>query len=77
MAAIFELMKRLQHLVAAAIIGTSALFYYIIDWAQTVKNYGSFLVEINLDNTAISSIADIVFLNQAGVILPEITKQLI
>ena len=59
------------------VIGTSALFYYIIDWAQTVKNYGSFLVEINLDNTAISSIADIVFLNQAGVILPEITKQLI
>ncbi len=58
------------------VIGTSALFYYIIDWAQIAKQSGSFLVEINLDNTTISSIADVVFLDKAGLILPEIYNHL-
>jgi NAD-dependent deacetylase len=58
----------------AFVIGTSALFAYISGWAWEAKEQGARLVEINLDPSPISTFADFIFRDKAGVILPQICQ---
>jgi NAD-dependent deacetylase len=60
----------------AFVVGTSALFPYINAWAFGAKNSGAKLVEINLDETPVSKLADYIFRQKSGVVLPEIYKRL-
>jgi NAD-dependent deacetylase len=57
------------------VVGTSALFPYINAWAFGAKNGGAKLVEINLDETPVSRLADFVFRQKSGAVLPEIYKR--
>lgn len=58
---------------AVLLIGTEAVFPYIIHWAQTAQNRGP-LIEINIGKTGLSPYADIRLDGKAGEILPIITK---
>jgi NAD-dependent deacetylase len=58
----------------AFVIGTSALFAYISGWAWEAKEQGARVVEVNLDPSPISTFADFVFRDKAGVVLPQIYK---
>jgi NAD-dependent deacetylase len=60
----------------AFVVGTSALFPYIMAWAFGAKNGGAKVVEINLDETPVTRLADYVFREQAGLVLPEIYRRL-
>lgn len=59
----------------ALVIGTSAAFGYIIEWAVRAKRRGATLVEINLDPTDISPLADYVFREPSGQILPRLVGE--
>lgn len=52
------------------VVGTSALFYYIQDWAYSAKRRGGCLVEVNPEPSPISRIADYALEGKAGEILP-------
>ena len=54
------------------VAGTSALFYYIQNWATRAKRTGGLLVEVNPERTPISSMADYTLLGKAGEILPQL-----
>jgi NAD-dependent deacetylase len=60
----------------AFVVGTSALFPYINAWAFGAKTGGAKLIEINLDETPVTRLADYVFREKAGVALPEIYRRL-
>lgn len=57
-------------------IGTSAVVEPAASLPRLAKSSGAFLVEINPNETPISSIADVVLKGKAGEILPEILAQL-
>jgi NAD-dependent deacetylase len=58
------------------IIGTSGVVYPAAQFGSTAKDNGSFLVEINLDETPNSSQVDISIKGKAGEILPKIVYKL-
>lgn len=58
------------------VVGTSALVQPAASLPALAKRNGSFLVEINLEPTPISSIVDKSFFAKAGEILPEIVTKL-
>ena len=53
-------------------IGTSALVYPAAGLPQLASDHGAYLVEINLEPTPLSSLADEVLAGPAAVILPEL-----
>ena len=53
-------------------IGTSAVVYPAAHLPVVAKQSGAYLVEINIERTELSDLADEVFLGKAGEILPEI-----
>lgn len=53
-------------------IGTSAVVYPAARIPILAKRFGSYLVEVNLEETELSSLADYVLLGKAGEILPGI-----
>ena len=53
-------------------IGTSAIVYPAASLPLIAKRAGAYLVEINIERTELSSLADEVFLGNAGEIMPEI-----
>lgn len=55
-------------------IGTSALVYPAASLPLIAKRAGAYLVEVNLEKTELSSLADEVFLGKAGEIMPEIVR---
>lgn len=55
-------------------IGTSAVVYPAAHLPIVAKQAGTYLVEINVEKTELSDLADEVFLGKAGEILPEIAK---
>jgi NAD-dependent deacetylase len=61
---------------AAFVVGTSALFPYIMAWAFGAKNGGAKVIEINLEETPVTRLADFVFREKAAVVLPEIYQRL-
>jgi len=44
---------------------------------HTAKRSGSFVVEVNIEQTEVSSICDESFFGESGKILPEIVKEII
>ncbi len=54
------------------VIGTSALVYPAAGLPQLASDHGAYLVEINLEPTPLSSLADEVLAGPAAVILPEL-----
>lgn len=56
-------------------VGTSAVVYPAAYLPIEAKKNGAFLVEINLNYTELSSIADVVIIRKSGEVLPEIVHQ--
>jgi len=54
------------------VAGTSALIGYIQHWAMQLRETGAHLVEINLEPTAITPLADRILLGKAGELLPQL-----
>ncbi len=54
------------------VVGTSAVVYPAAGLVYAAKQGGSIIVEVNIEQTDISSIADYSFLGESGKVLPEI-----
>ncbi len=61
---------------ALIVIGTSGVVYPVASFPQTVKDNGGYVVEVNVEPTPISSIADASLYGNSGDILPMIVKWL-
>lgn len=59
---------------ALFVVGTSAVVFPAANIPYIAKRNGKFLVEINIERTELSSIADISLTGKAGEILPEILQ---
>ena len=57
------------------VVGTSAAVYPAAGLVYTAKQSGSTIVEINIEETPLSSIADYSFFGKAGEILPRILEE--
>ncbi len=57
------------------VVGTSAVVYPAAGLVYTAKRSGSYIVEVNIEETEVSSIADISFFGEAGKVLPEILEK--
>lgn len=57
------------------VVGTSAVVYPAAGLVYTAKRSGSYVVEINIEETEVSSIADFSFYGEAGKVLPEILEE--
>jgi NAD-dependent protein deacetylase/lipoamidase len=58
------------------VIGTTALFGYIIDWAMRARGKNGQLIEVNPDETPISSFATRLMREPAAVALPRLVSEL-
>jgi NAD-dependent deacetylase len=58
------------------VVGTSAVVYPAAGLVYTAKQYGSFIVEVNVENTDVTKICDVSFQGKAGEILPKILDEL-
>lgn len=57
------------------VVGTSAVVYPAAQIPILAKRYGAFLVEINIEETEMSYLADFTFIGKAGEVLPEILEE--
>ena len=58
------------------LVGTSAVVYPAAGWAEKAWTRGSKLVIINLEQTPLDGVADIVLHGRAEVILPQILERM-
>ncbi|OPY75975.1 MAG: NAD-dependent protein deacylase [Syntrophorhabdus sp. PtaU1.Bin153] len=58
------------------VVGTSGVVYPVASFPQTVKNNGGFVIEVNVEPTPISSVADASLYGNSGDILPMLVKWL-
>jgi NAD-dependent deacetylase len=58
------------------VVGTSAVVYPAAGLVYTARQYGSFVVEINLETTEVSKICDLSYQGKAGEILPKILDEI-
>ncbi len=58
------------------VIGTSAVVYPAAGLVFTAKQFGAYLIEVNIEETGISSYADCSFFGSAGNILPELVTEI-
>lgn len=58
------------------VVGTSGVVYPVASFPQTVKDNGGYVVEVNVEPTPISSIADASLYGNSGDILPMLVKWL-
>ena len=56
------------------VVGTTATFHYIVDWALRGKRFGGILVEVNPEETELSDAADVVYRKRAAEVLPEVVS---
>ena len=59
------------------VIGTSALFGYIVDWALRARGQGGKLIEINPDETELSRFATSTIREPAAIALPRLVDQIL
>ena len=59
------------------VVGTTATFGYIIDWARRASTHGRKLIEVNPEETPLSRFATRLVREPAAVALPRIVQQLI
>jgi NAD-dependent deacetylase len=52
------------------VVGTSGAVYPVASFPETVKSNGGFVIEVNMEETPISRIADIALYGKSGEILP-------
>lgn len=57
------------------VVGTSAVVYPAAGLVYTAKQTGAFLVEVNIEETEVSSIVDASFFGEAGKVLPVILEK--
>lgn len=57
------------------VVGTSAVVYPAAGLVYTAKRAGSFIVEVNIEETEVSSITDISFFGESGKVLPAILEK--
>lgn len=57
------------------VVGTSAVVYPAAGLVYTAKRSGSFIVEVNIEETEVTSIADVSFFGEAGKVLPAILEK--
>ncbi|HOV89910.1 MAG TPA: NAD-dependent deacylase [Syntrophorhabdaceae bacterium] len=69
----YEAMNRCDTLIVA---GTSGVVYPVASFPQMVKDNGGFVIEVNIEETPISQIADISLYGASGDILPMLVKGL-
>jgi len=69
----FKVMELCDTLIVA---GTSGIVYPVASFPQTVKSNGGFVIEVNIEPTPISSLADISLYGKSGEILPILQKGL-
>ena len=71
-------LRRVENFVGRAdsdlvvVVGTTATFAYIVDWALRAKGSSGLLVEINPEGTPLSGLADVVFRERAAEVLPRL-----
>jgi len=70
----FQVMELCDTLIVA---GTSGVVYPVASFPQTVKSNGGFVIEINMDSTPISAVADISLYGKSGEILPLLHRGLL
>ncbi|HEY6907218.1 MAG TPA: NAD-dependent deacylase [Ignavibacteriaceae bacterium] len=58
------------------VVGTSAVVFPAASLVYTARENGAYIVEVNIQETAVSLIADKSFYGEAGVVLPLITDKL-
>ena len=58
------------------IVGTSAVVYPAASLVQVAKSNRAFLVEVNIEETEASSIADVSLFGESGKVLPQIVERL-
>lgn len=56
------------------VIGTTATFHYIVDWALRARRSTGMLVEINPEETELSTAANVVYRKRAAEVLPEMLR---
>jgi NAD-dependent deacetylase len=61
---------------ALLVVGTSGVVYPVASFPQEAKAHGGFVIEVNLEPTPISSIADISLYGKSGDILPLVAEAL-
>ena len=59
------------------VIGTTAMFGYIVDWALRAAGDGGRLIEINPDTTALTQFASQSIRKPAGEVLPDLVSELL
>jgi NAD-dependent deacetylase len=69
----FQVMELCDTLIVA---GTSGIVYPVASFPQTVKSNGGFVIEVNIEPTPISTLADISLYGKSGEILPMLQKGL-
>jgi NAD-dependent deacetylase len=58
------------------VVGTSGAVYPVASFPETVKSNGGFVIEVNIEATPISRIADILLYGKSGEILPGLVESL-
>jgi len=58
------------------VVGTSGAVYPVASFPENAKMKGSFVIEVNIEPTPISQIADVSLFGKSGDILPEIVQKL-
>ena len=66
----------LEHCDTLIVVGTSGVVYPVASFPQTVKDNGGYVVEVNVEPTPISAIADASLYGNSGDILPMLVKWL-
>jgi NAD-dependent deacetylase len=59
------------------VVGTTATFGYIIDWASRARHHGGHLIEVNPEETAFSRFATRIVREPAAMALPRIVDSFI
>lgn len=58
------------------IVGTSAVVYPAASLVEVAKNSGAFLVEVNIEETEATSLADVSLFGESGKVLPKIVEHI-
>lgn len=75
-----EALQKSHHALEACdvllVVGTSGVVYPVASFPEEVKGNGGFVIEVNMEETPITRVADISLFGRSGDILPEIVKEL-
>jgi NAD-dependent SIR2 family protein deacetylase len=76
-----QVLRRIDRFLGAAdcrltlVIGTTAAFHYITDWALRARGSNGLLVEINPETTPLTGMADLNYRERAAECLPRLLKR--